>query len=140
MKTLLTLSAVIFGFSSISSAQLIKSSDSNEPKRSVDYYEMINLPDLQNVQIVVNLPGPMLTVQPTGDIKFSHASCGVSDFKASVKQVLSNVYIVKVEKEGVDCKGPTKIRDYSVQYSSDAAPDDHVVVLNPQTQSGFKPF
>ncbi len=102
--------------------------------------DLANLPVVQNVQIIIDIPPPMLTVQPTGSVAFDFASCAPKNF-SSLLTFENNVYFIKlVTDNNFDCRGPETIRSYEVQFSSDAKMSDRVIILNPQTTKGYVSF
>jgi hypothetical protein len=80
-------------------------------------------------------PGPELAaVQPTATLHFSYASCAKRNWnvKKEIQPTLQGrVTMLQLEDNGVDCFGPTIVRDYVIQVSSDAAAERNFVVLNP---------
>ncbi len=140
IKNILFLAIAALGTYSQSFGHLVIEPVLPSPTLTLDITQIVNLPAIESPKVVVNVPGEMLTVQPTGYVTFKYASCAQAEFEGSVQKV-SGVYILKIlPRFDVDCMGPTKIRSYSVQYSSDADGSDRVIILNPQTETGYKPF
>lgn len=101
--------------------------------------EIEQLPVLQGVSISMTEPG-MAAVQPQGLVNFNYASCAARSFDADVT-VEAGITVVRIiDKMEVDCFGPTTVRAYTVQFSSDVSGYEPVLVANPQTINTKKPF
>ena len=100
-----------------------------DSKISVD--DITVLPALENATVVVDIPGPMLAVQPTAEVNFDLTSCAKQSFEAQVTEA-NGVMLVRIQKVSLDCHNSHKVsRKYSVQISSDMNPNMPVILLNP---------
>ena len=105
MKTLLLIGAILLSTSLRANDSVI---------HDIDY-----LVPLSDVKIIVNEAPRFAAVQPTASVEFKYASCERKDFNID-KQRAENVLFVKIiiTDEG-DCKGPSELRTYRYQVTSD---------------------
>ena len=89
-----------------------------------------NLPALSNAKIVI-IPGPpMADVEPTMEIKFSHSSCSIREYKINTIETQKQLFVYVVDTGLVDCDGPEKSRNYRKQLSSSKI-NKSITVMNP---------
>ena len=93
--------------------------------------EIAELPVLSKVQVVIDMPGSMTPAQPTGHVNFEYSSCSERDFSAEVTKVGRATIVQIVDASNADCRAAAKVRQYSVQISSDMSLSAAVTVLNP---------
>jgi hypothetical protein len=89
------------------------------------------LPEIQVLGVEVDRGPELAAVQPTADLKFQFASCATQELQANVEERDGKLFVsVILPRTNIDCMGSTRLRDYSLQISSDYR-NEPVVVLNP---------
>ena len=88
------------------------------------------LPALTNTNLKFKPAPRFASVQPTVDIKFSYTSCAAMGFRLNSFETKDRIFALIQLRNKIDCAGPRKTREYSLQIASDIVRKP-VVVLNP---------
>ena len=89
-------------------------------------------------KLVVGSVSEFTPVQPSSYLHFKYASCAESNFEVKTETanyMEGRMTKVTVVPQAFDCLGPTKLRNYSVQISSDVMQDGQYVLMNPSVLS-----
>ena len=119
MKKLILSLLVVANFSTANATEVV-----------IDTDKLATLPQLDNIEVVVQHPSPWTPVQPVAYLNYTYTSCARMAFNETIEE-LGSVILVKIELETqYDCMAVGTPKTYSVQISSDFN-FHNVVVLNP---------